>query len=126
MVIHGHRVKRMRRLARAARGAAHGKSDHAAIGVRPCNVSLAMRSRTTRQSPTTCSRLHSGKMPVEVEALVPVGVALAQVAQVAPVEVRDKVVLAVVAATQADKLSRAAAIVLPGQTTRRAVLSRTR
>ena len=63
-------------------------------------------------------------MPVEVvEALVPVVVAPAQLAHV---EVRDKVVLAAVAVMQADKHSRVAAIVLPAQTTRRVVLSQTR
>ncbi len=107
----------MARLARAARGAVHGKNVRAVlIGVRLCSVSPAMRSGMTRQSRTICSRLHSGRMPVEVEAP----------AQAAHAAAPAKVTLAAVAATQADKVSRAAAIVRLAQTTRRAVLSQIR
>ena len=57
----------------------------------------------------------------EVRALV-----VARPAQAAHAAVLVKVILAVVAAMQADKVSRAAVIVPPDQTTRQAVLSQTR
>ena len=117
MVIHGHRVKRMGRLARVARGAVHGKSVRAAvIGVRPFSVSTAMRNGKTRQNRTTCNHRHNGKMPAEAEAP----------AQAAHAAAHGRVTLAVVAAMQADKVSRAAAIVRLGQTTRQAALSQIR
>ncbi len=123
MPIQGHRVKQKGRLARAARGVVRAKSVHAAIGLRPCSASLAMRSAKTRQSPMTCSRRHSGKMAVAAEA-APVVVRPAQAAH-AVVHAKETLA-AVVAAMQAGKVSRAAAIVLPAQTTRPAVLSQTR
>jgi len=112
-------------LAKAARGVVRGKSVHAAIGVRPRRASRALRSAKTRQSPTTCSRRHSGKMAVAMqlvaEAPAPVVVRPARVGHAA---VRVKVTLAV--AMQAGKVSRAAAIVLLGPITRRVARSRTR
>jgi hypothetical protein len=81
-----------------------------------------MRSVKMRQSHMTCSRLHSGKTTV-AEALDPVVVRQAQAAHAVA---RVRVTLAAVAAMQADKASRAAAIVLPDPTIRRAALSRIR
>ena len=81
-----------------------------------------MRSGMTRQSRMTCSRRHSGKMPV-VEEEAPVVVHPARAAHAV---VRGKVTLVAVAAMQADKASRAAAIVLPDPIIRRAALSRIR
>ena len=114
-------------LAKAARGVVRGKSVHAAIAVRPRRASRALRSAKTRQSPTTCSRRHSGKMVVAMqaaaEAPAPVVVRPARVGHAA---VRDKVTLVVVAAMQAGKVSRAAAIVLLGPTIHRVALSQIR
>jgi hypothetical protein len=112
----------------AAPDAVRGKNVHAAaIGVRPRSVNLAMRSGMTRQSRMTCSRRRRGKMqaamPVAEEAQAPVVVHPARAAHVV---VRVKVTLAAVVAMQADKVSRAAAIVLPDLTIRRVALSQTR
>ncbi len=113
--------------ARAAPDAVHGKSVRVAvIGVRPCSASLATRSAKTRQSRTTCSRRHSGKMPVVMVVEAEAAPAVVRPAREAHAAVRAKVILAAVAAMQAGKVSRAAAIVLPGLTTRPAVLSQTR
>lgn len=108
----------MERLAKVVRVAVRGKSVHVAvIGVPQFSVSPAKPSGKTRQSPMICSRPPSGKMP---EGNPVVEEALAQVARV---EVRVKVILAV-AAMLADKASRAVAIVRPGRTIRQLDLSR--
>ena len=82
-----------------------------------------MRRRMTRQSHTTCSRLHSGKMldAAEVQAQVVV-----RPVQAAHAAVLVKVILAAVAAMQADKVNHAVVIVPPDQTIRQGDLSRTR
>ena len=86
-----------------------------------------MRSGKTRQSHTTCSHRHSGKIwdAMQGVAEVPAPVVVRPV-RVVNVEVRVKVILVAVEAIQADKVSRAVAIVLQGQTTRQRALSQTR
>jgi hypothetical protein len=113
--------------ARAAPDAVRGKSVRvAAIGVRPCSASPATRSAKTRQSRTTCSRRHSGKMPVVMVVEAEAAPAVVRPAREAHAAVRAKVILAAVAVMPVGKVSRAAAIVPPGLTTRRVALSRIR
>jgi hypothetical protein len=104
--------------AKAVQVVVRAKSVHAAIGQRLCSASLAMCNGKTRQSLTTCSRRHSGKMAA-------VTAVEAEAAQAARAVVSVKVILAVVA-MQAGKVSRAGVTVLHDQTTRPAVLSQIR
>ncbi len=76
----------------------------------------------THRSHTTYSHLRSGKIQGVAEAQVRVVVHQARAARAV---LLARVTL-VAAAMQADKVNRVAAIVLPGLTTRQAVLSQTR
>lgn len=94
----------------------------AVIGVRLCRVTPAMHRGKMRQSRTTCSRRHSGKMLVAMAVEAEAAPVVVRPARVAHAVASVKVTLAAVA----DQLSRAAAIVRPDPTTRRVVLSQTR
>lgn len=125
----GHLGRLTAHPAKAVQGVVRAKSVHAAIGQRLRSASLAMRSGKTRQSPTTYSRHHSGKMPAVMAAEAEAAPVVVRPAQAARAVVHAKETLAVVAAVaamQADKVSHAVAIALPAQTTRPAVLSQIR
>ena len=120
MAIRGHRVNPTQP---QAGDVVLGKSVPAAIGVRPCSVSLAMRRGKMRQSRMTCNRRHSVKIPVVMAVVEEAAPVVVHPARAAHAEASVKVTLA---AAVADQLSRAAAIVLPDPTIRRVALSRTR